>query len=357
MMRLSSKKPLMREIRFHPPKNLKYHLIFLRTKMSTSTSLQIAQGQLLRYMPLITIVTGIIGNTLNCFIFTRRSLRRNSCSIYFLASSIANFFGIFFGCVTRLLSSFHIDPPPTQMALYCKTKTFLTYIGLAASTWFIVGACADRYASSSSTVRIRSFSEVKVARRVVCLISILVICVYFQMNFCFDGNVQSANCYPSSPLCNTFNDFSLLVTYSLFPPILMFIFGLMTIRNIRNGLQARRQTNAKDRQLTMMLIIQVVCIALLSMPISIQKIYTEMTLYQSKSSEQKIIESFFATFVVLLALMNTSTSFYLFTLTGKVFRKELKFLFFSNRRRADVGPSALTATAGPTTRKQIFHPK
>jgi hypothetical protein len=318
--------------------------------MSTTESLETAQIQILRYMSLITIITGTIGNTLNCLIFTRRSLRRNSCSIYFLASSIANFFPILFGCLTRFLSSFNLNPPSSQMGLYCKIKTFLTYIGLAASTWFIVGACADRYTSSSSTVRIRSFSQVKIARRVVFIISILIILIYFQMNFCFDGTIQAANCYPSSSLCNTFNNFNSLITYSLFPPLLMLILGYMTIRNVRHS-QHLRRTNAKDRQLTMMLIIQVICISILSMPISIQKIYSEITLNEIKSTERQAIENFFATFVVLLALMNSSTSFYLFTLTGKVFRKELKFLFFSNRRQADIEPSHGTAIAKVTTRK------
>jgi len=309
---------------------------------ATITTLVYLQSEFLRYLPLITIITGIFGNILNCIIFTRPSLRRNSCSTYFLASSLANFFSILFGCVTRVLSSFAIDPPPSQMALYCKTKTFLTYIGLAGSTWFIVGACADRYASSSSTVRMRSFSQVKIARRTVVVISILVIGVYFQMNFCFDGNIQSANCYPSSPLCNTFNNFNLLVTYSLFPPLLMLLFGWLTIRNVRGGEHLRRATNAKDRQLTMMLLIQVLCISILSMPISVQKIYTQMTLSYAKTDEQRMIESFFATFVVLLALMTSSTSFYLFTLTGKVFRKELKYFICPNRHRVHAESSLQT---------------
>jgi hypothetical protein len=319
--------------------------------MSTLTPIQIAQGQLLRYMPLVTIIIGTIGNILNCLIFTRRSLRRNSCSIYFLASSIANFFPIYFGCLTRLLSSFNINPPLTSMALYCKTKTFLTYMGLAGSTWFIVGACADRFASSSTSARLRSFSQVKVARRVILIISIVDILVYFQMNFCFDGNVQSANCYPSSPLCNSFNDYNLLITYSLCPPILMLVLGLMTIRNVRAGRHVRTETNPKDRQLTIMLIIQVICILTLTMPISVQKLYAELTLYQSKSANRLLIESFLATFVVLLALMNASTSFYLFTLTGKVFRKELKLLFFSNRRQGDVEASPASVNTITTRRK------
>ena len=324
---------------------------FKSQKMSALTPIQIVQGKLLLYMPLVTIITGTIGNILNILIFTRRSLRQNSCSIYFLASSVANFFPIYFGCLTRVLGTFNINPPSSQMALYCKIKTFLTYMGLAASTWFIVGACADRFASSCATVRVRSFSQVKIARRIVLIISIIVILVYFQMNFCFDGTVQSANCVPSSPLCNSFNDFNLLVTYSLLPPMLMLILGLMTIRNVRGRQHVRAETNVKDRQLTLMLILQVICISILSMPISVQKIYTEMTAYEKKGVDQTILEGFFATFVVLLALMNSSTSFYLFTLTGKVFRKELKSLFFSNQRRGDVGPST-THTVRAITKKQ-----
>ena len=84
------------------------------------------------------------------------------------------------------------------------------------------------------------------------------------------------------------------------------------------------EINVKDRQLTVMLIIQVICISILSMPISIQKVYAEMTLYQKKSSERIIIENFFAAFVVLLALMNTSTSFYLFTINWKSLSKRIK---------------------------------
>ena len=306
-------------------------------------SIPIVQNHLVRYVPLAILVTGTIGNILNCLIFTRRSLRQNSCSIYFLASSIANFFAIYFGCLTRLLGTFGIAPSASQMGLYCRSRTFLTYIGLAGSTWFIVGACADRYASSSSNVRIRSFSQVQVARRVVCLLSATVFLVYFEMNFCFDGTTQGANCYPSTLFCRMYNDFNLLVTFSLFPPIGMLVLGLLTIRNVRASRRLRKDTNVKDRQLTSMLLIQVLCLVILSLPVSVQKIYSEMTYDQWKSAEHKLIENFIATLVVLLAMINSSTSFYLFTLTGKVFRKELKNLFLSRRCQANV-EQARTAT-------------
>jgi hypothetical protein len=136
----------------------------------------------------------------------------------------------------------------------------------------------------------------------------------------------------------------------------MLILGYMTIRNVRGGQHLRRETNAKDRQLTIMLIIQVIFISILSMPISVQKVYSQMTVNYTKSSERVLIENFFATFVVLLALMNTSTSFYLFTLAGKVFRKELKYLFVSNRRQTEVHPSAIAVTR-VTARNTNFNGK
>jgi hypothetical protein len=54
----------------------------------------------------------------------------------------------------------------------------------------------------------------------------------------------------------------------------MFILGWMTIRNIRETRHIRQET--------MMLTIQV---SILSMAISIQKMYSEMTLYQMKTTE------------------------------------------------------------------------
>ena len=319
--------------------------------MSTSY-LPRLQLELLRVIPSILLVTGTVGNVLNCCIFVRRSLRSNSCSQYFLASSIANLLSIYFGGLTRLLSSFGILPPASYLPLFCKIRTFVTYIGLSGSTWFLVGASADRFASSSSSATVRSFSRVKIARRMLLLISSMVIAVYFQMLFCFDGSLQAANCFPSSSFCSKFNNFNLLLTFSLCPPLSMLILGWLTIRHVRSSEVLRQQTQqGKDRQLTRMLLIQVICVTIFCLPISVQKLYSEITVNQAKSAEHLLIENFFATFVVLLALINTSTSFYLFTLTGKVFRRELKSLVVPRRLNGEVQPSLIATNTQIAWRK------
>ncbi|CAF4484544.1 unnamed protein product, partial [Rotaria sp. Silwood2] len=52
--------------------------------------LPIISLQLNRIVPIFQITLGTFGNILNILIFTRRSLRNNPCSLYFLASSINN---------------------------------------------------------------------------------------------------------------------------------------------------------------------------------------------------------------------------------------------------------------------------
>ncbi|UJR13116.1 hypothetical protein I4U23_000140 [Adineta vaga] len=302
------------------------------------SNLPTIQYEFIRSMSFVLLISGTIGNILNCLIFSRSSLRNKSCSVYFLANSIANIAALYFSCLTRILIIFGIYAIPGQGYIYCKIRTFFTYMPLSASSWFIVAACVDRYASSSTSVRIRSFSQFKVSQRTVGGIFIALCLIWIQMFFCFNGNSDGSICSPISQFCNTFNNYSLLVFYSLLPPLCMFFFGWMTIRNIRHR-PMNRTVNVKDRQLTLMLIVQVFLFQILSLPISIQRIYAHMAMGESKSLQRMQIEYFILAVVNYTAFTNTITSFYMFTLTGSLFRKELKsLLFFSNRRQATIEP-------------------
>ena len=286
----------------------------------------------------ILLISGTIGNILNCIIFTHRSLRHNSCSFYFFATSVANLLTLVFGCLTRLLISLGFYPHIPSLSAYCKIRSFFTMLGLSASSWFIVAACADRYASSSMNARIRAFSQVRVAQRATLFMTIAIGLVWSQMFVCFQGDTTGVNCNPSTSLCNALNDYILLLFYSVLPPMCMFFFGLLTIRNVHRR-RLHRTTNKKERQLTMMLIAQVVCVTILSLPISIQKIYAEFVIHHVKTKERMEAERVLATLAVLIAFINTSVSFYMFTLTSEVFRKELKSLLFcSKQRHATIQP-------------------
>jgi hypothetical protein len=312
-------------------------------KISSSPAMntfELIESNLVRYFCIALLILGTFGNTLNIIIFTRPKLRSIPCSWYFLASTCGNLIALYMGCLTRVLATFGINPrTKLQSAVYCKTRSYFTYGNLSLSIWFVIGACVDRWASSCTTVRIRSISNVKIAKRVIVGIVFIVYLVYAQMFFCFDGvyEAKTSGCFTISRACELYNSFALFFTYSFLPCLLMLIFGLLTIQNIRHTRQRivplnlilnNRNKKKTIKQMTIMLLVQVVCSILLSLPISLQNIYNEITRNYQKSDEQKQMENFLGTLFSLITLMNSSISFYIFTLTGQIFRDELKRLLF-----------------------------
>jgi hypothetical protein len=244
------------------------------------------------------------------------------------------------GCLTRVLTTFNYYPRTELGTMnYCKLRTYLTYGSLSLSIWLIIGACVDRRASSDANVRIRSLSNLKIAKRMIIGVTLIIYSVYGQMLYCFNGTFQSntSDCQSISDTCELYNDIALFFTYSLLPASLMLIFGLLTIRNIRQTrrqivsltttVPSNRNTRKTTKQMTVMLFAQVICSVLLSLPLSIEKIYSVFKGHHQESNEQKELEDFLGLIVVLITLMNSSLAFYIFTLTGQVFREELKRIF------------------------------
>ncbi|CAF2268895.1 unnamed protein product [Rotaria magnacalcarata] len=219
--------------------------------MSTASVsiLQFIQNHLIRYISLIVLIFRTIDNIHNCFIFTCRSFRRNSCSVNFFATSIANLVALYFGCLTHLLITFDVYSQSSQSSYYCRTRTFFTYTPLSVLTSLVVAACADRYTSSSSNVRLRSFSQIKISRKIVCGIFLIQCFIWGQQFVRFSQQLDGINCFPATPFCVSFNNFSLLMFYSILPIIFMLALGWMTIRHVCHQ-HTRRPSNLKDRQLT-----------------------------------------------------------------------------------------------------------
>jgi hypothetical protein len=106
-------------------------------------------------IPIFQIIFGTFGNLLNIIIFTRRSLRTNPCSMYFLISSINNIFVICVALIPRYLSTnWNLDPSATNNIL-CKLYYFFIYASLNLVLCFIVLASIDRYLSTSHNVLLR----------------------------------------------------------------------------------------------------------------------------------------------------------------------------------------------------------
>jgi hypothetical protein len=294
-----------------------------------------------RIVPIIQIILGTFGNIMNILIFTRRSLRNNSCSIYFLALSINNLFVLYVALLTRLLASgWQIDPSESSNVL-CKLRLFFIYIALCQTQWFIVLASIDRFLSSCHSVHYRQLSNKSTARKVTIFTVIVISIAHFHMLVWWKSDYVG-----STLICNIFDpiyDIAFSVFYILFtcllPPFFMTIFGLLTIFNARKlRTQVAPQTNdarnerlrSKDRQMIRMLLFQVLLDVIFLTPFTAINLYStiEDNIETSQlSPSATAVYNFCANVFRLLNYCNPVIGFYIYTLTGRTFRIEMKQIF------------------------------
>jgi len=285
---------------------------------------------------IVNFILGSIGLLVNVIVFTRPILRREPCSLYFLISSCYNLFVVFIVMPTRVLSNSYSISLSNLNDGICKFEYFIFYATRATSIWLILLACIDRFLHSSSKESIRRISTLKTAKISILITSLIVPILYSHMLFYYEiANVT--NQYGKvNPQCNgqkgfyrTFFGFCHMVVYSICPTLFMLLFGFLTLRNVRQHRQIVRrfQENSNNRrtdsQLLRMLATQVIVIIIATLPFSLYQLYTSFTTTISKSTYQVAQDNLAARITGIMTYFAHSTSFYLYTLTGSIFRNEV----------------------------------
>ncbi|CAF1311299.1 unnamed protein product [Adineta steineri] len=304
--------------------------------------------QVNRYLGIFIFVFGIIGNTLNVSVLSQRPLCLNPCAWLFLISSIANSIGILAGVMSRVLSTWALDLTNTNQFL-CKIRAFLLFNGITIGGWLIALATVDRWLSSNMNAIRRRQSTLKNAQRSTVAVIILSTIIQTQQLYCFEANLTNTplKCYTQTIVCGIISDVCFALVTILCPIIFMLIFGLMTISNVRktqsrlqpatltmnprNGhestitnMRSSLQRKKSDRQLLIMLFIQVLLILLLTLPLATYKLYSTLTRNILKSTLQNTIENFIFNIFLLAVYVSCGMPFYIYTLSGgSVFRKAL----------------------------------
>ena len=307
--------------------------------MSSSSSevawLNYINVQLNRYLPLPMLVLGTIGLILNIIIFTRRTLFNNSCVQYLLCNTLSNIIVMYWVVVTRIFSDGYGIDLSVYSDKFCKIRYFLTYFSRTLSTWFIVLACIDRWLSSIQARQ--RFNTVKFARQMSLLIIIVCFLSYGHVLFLFGIQTTSTSktCYALPGAYRAFSDVQYLVFYALGPPILMLLFGLLTLKNLR---QTRRlvmpamntpqqlklnSTKKRDNQLLVMLLLQIMIIIIFTVPFAIQKLIDTFTLQVQRTPVQKASYNLLTATLRLISYGSHAFGFFFYTLSARIFRMEL----------------------------------
>jgi hypothetical protein len=218
------------------------------------------------------------------------------------------------------------------------SKTVFTLRSLAP--WFLVLACIDRFWCSSSSINMRTWSSVRVTTRAIS-ITILLMCLGYSHLFIFATieyipAIQQYSCNSQVGVYRTFFALWNLIVFSFGPPILMFIFGLLTLRHLHQTKRVRDHSSSFNQNQTLrntnrhalrMLLVQCLVIIVTGAPFSIGWLYVSLTVNQNADILQVAKNNLLTNVVGYLSVTGSCISFYLFTLSSSLFRRELMALF------------------------------
>ncbi|CAF0762231.1 unnamed protein product [Adineta steineri] len=299
-----------------------------------------------RYISIIILLFGTIGNFLNCLVLSQPSLKSNPCAFFFLISSIANIISIISGLSTRILAGWNLDVTMTD-TLSCKFRAYIMFVSRTIAFWLIALATVDRWCSSCNQYQRRKMSSLRNAQKGSIIIIILCSLIYCQIFYCYDANLIDTplQCYGKTVICRFITDITYAFITVICPILIMSIFGLMTISNIRQTysvILSKKDVNNRnsrcrrtltmtcaqrerwrriDRYLRHVLFRQVILLTLLTLPQMIEKLYTTITVNTKKSSLHITIDTFVYNIVLLLSFAASGMPFYIYTLSGgSIFR-------------------------------------
>jgi hypothetical protein len=231
------------------------------------------------------------------------------------------------GTMLYVLNPGHtLSPTESKIVSYIVQSTTMMY------RWFLVTAYFDRYALSSTNLRLRIFSRIYIAHRVIAMTVVIWIVlpvhnlIYSTTTLCKNG------CVYNTPMLYYHSIFT-IITGCILPASMMIIWASLIYRNLVLR-QKRRQVmviqpkgkekeRKRDRQVLMLLISQVVVFVIITIPLMISYFYNAATLnITNKSVEWLAIEQFGSFVIRIIIYIFPVLSFYLYTLTSSMFRGE-----------------------------------
>ena len=295
----------------------------------------------------IILIFGMIGNILNLIIFTREKFIKQSCSFYFLCISLNNIAMYLIGLTTRIIDDgFKLNLSYNNTSIYCKIRNYLVYTLFSISSWLFVLASLDRfYGTNQSTIQRQLYCSYRMAFKLsfltigICVLAHIHMIIFYDFFLTLNPyNRLTLKCTSNALAYNIFYAFFILIFYSLLPPLLMSIIGILTVKNFR---QSRRQINSitmftlsrtmKTRreinQLIKVLSLQIILLIIFTIPHSSYWIYIAFTSSILKTNLIREYEKFFLNIARILLYINYGSSFYIQIIISKTFRDEF-FKFF-----------------------------
>jgi hypothetical protein len=251
-------------------------------------SIYFAVKEMTIYLGIPTFVLGVIGGFLNVIIFlSLKTFRESSCAFYLMIMSIFDIGRLFFSVLSFIMRrGFGIDWGVYSLFL-CKIRYCFFSVFTLTSMTHLCLATIDQYFATSSYVRWQQWCNIKLAHRIS---SIFIIIWALQgipyvvfLNQVFSPSTNTTVCLPTNDIFNQYLTYVLYFILLNLIPLITIIFGLMAYYNARHLAHrtvplVRREL---DKQLTVMVLVQVLINFCTLVPFSVVNIISMVNLFDT----------------------------------------------------------------------------
>ena len=315
-----------------------------------SDSRMLLATQLARIILPIIIFVGIVGNSINIAVLTRPSLYNHACSRYFLALATNYLFYSVFVLVNGLLVSGYEVDLSQRSDILCKLITYVISVCIAIGPYLIILALIDRYCASSMNAQRRKFSHVNVTRWALMIVITLFGLYFVNTLVLVDLRSDGFGCtVRGDTIYKQVYSIIQVMLFAVIAPILMAIFGGMTIYNVTKVQivpAMNRRFRRTENQLVRMLLLQVGTHIVLSLPTCVLYLIAVLP-----NSLKFTLEFAFAYKICQLPFYSSADSaFILYFLSSGIYRKEcirIIYKILRIHRENQVYPEASLNTAMP----------
>ena len=296
----------------------------------------VAQHLNIRYGSFLLII-GNLGCLMNIFVFRSKSLHKTSFSVYFLATTCADFILLNFVLLTRILQNGFLLQIVQTNEFMCKLRGYLSSLTSSLSFSFFVLISIDRYFSTHSKVHVRTWgNRYSLAIKLILCLTLFWMIISIHRFILYNINPETSVCELKSGLYWWYRICYKIFINGLAPQIIVIFISTMIIRNIRLVVNRRtcesliddchtktkhRRLQKLDHQLTSMLLIQSTILFVSFLPYNSELLYTTLSRNLIKSDVYLAWENVFIQFIHLSSYVFYSTNGYIFLATNQLFRR------------------------------------
>ncbi|XP_050395134.1 thyrotropin-releasing hormone receptor-like [Patella vulgata] len=301
------------------------------------------------YFTPVILLVGLTGNILSLRVFLSKNMRKLSASTYLAALStsdiLALIFYVFVDWLKRGLPAFNADFKVMflETDVVCQAILYLSYLSRFLSAWFIVSFTAERYIGVCLPLRRKDICGKRFSQKIICTLVVCSGCIMMYkplLSGVYEINHTKVKMCTRDPELS----FPVFILDSIFAVMITFIpFIIITVLNtlIMRKLFLRNKKHRSIKIITeesiikleFTIILLVISFVFIALNLPFFCVWCKQFLLSISASMNKHAHDFDNMQGLLLITrvifyLNYCINFFLYSITGAYFRKELKILFF-----------------------------